>query len=385
MKIEMDDATRVWLILKIISNLTATKILTTIWNYLKKKPLGMQTLFDSTIIDSFRIISFNFITSSALYIKVQDKYSHEVTLALISLNRFVVLAWFFQAFFVMIIRYLSIFHQGFLNRFEDRKIIYAIRSLVAILSTLAVLDDITMEGTEYSYLVGKEMDPEKIPKVRLFKTILVLELLLVIFVQVKIKLLDRRINSNLPDHVLEMMKQKVAKRSRTSKVQFILLVTFIFILVSIEYLVSMKSIAKTLRTRVIVQTLVTIVIPVIWMKNNKRFFDYLSKSILDVPVLPPHELLWYDLKSIFNINKVSPIEKGVFSIIGLPIIQSQPQFVVMNMSQHSPEPVLPIEQDSNSVLPTAQGPSHLELEDIQTLPNNIQTFLEDQTFPEVEC
>ena len=381
----MDDGTRVWLILKIISNLTATKIINTIWNYLKKKPLGMQTLFDSTIIDSFRIISFNFITSSTLYIKVQDNYSHEVSMTLINLNRFVVLAWFFQAFFVMIIRYLSIFHQGFLNRFEDHKVIFAIRSLVTILSALAVLDDFNMEGPEYSYLVGKEMDPEKIPKFRLFKAILILELLLVIFVQVKIKLLDGRINSNIPGHVLEMMKQRVAKRSRRTKVQFILLVTFIFILVSIEYLVSMRSITKTLRTRVIVQTLVTIVIPVIWMKNNKRFFDYLSKCILDVPVLPPHELLWHDLKSIFNINKVSPIEKGVFRIIGLPIIQSQAQFLVMNMSQHEPEPVLPIEQNPSSMLPTAQGSSNLEAEEIQTLPNSFQDSSGYQIFPEVEC
>ena len=212
---------------------------------------------------------------------------------------------------------------------------------------------------------------------------------MVIFVQVKIKLFSNSIgfNSNLLSRhgVLQMMKQKVAFKSKT-KMQFILLVTCIFILVSIEYLVSMKSISKTLRTRVIVQVLVSIVIPIIWMKNNKRFFEYLSKSILDVPVLPPHQMMWYDLKSIVNTNKVSPIDRGLFGTIGLPIVQIQPQFVVMNISQDLAMPVLPTEQDQDSVLPTSQqSSSHSGAGCIQTLPKNILNSSEDQTFPEVEC
>ena len=114
---------KLWLDMKVLSNLIAAGILVLIWKYLKNKPLGMQTLLDSMIRDCILIVAPNLITSNLVFIKFQEEYSHETAIILIKTNQFVMMAWFLQVFATVTIRYLSIFHQEILNEIKDSTIV----------------------------------------------------------------------------------------------------------------------------------------------------------------------------------------------------------------------------------------------------------------------
>ena len=147
----MEIIVQFWLDMKVLYNLIASAILVLIWKYLKNKPLEMQTLFDSMIKDYILIVFANFISSNLIFIKFKDEYSHEIAMTLIKIQTCVAVAMFLQIFIALIIRYMSIFHQGYLNDFKDSVIVFISRIFVGISAVvISILEDSGEGGAQYS-------------------------------------------------------------------------------------------------------------------------------------------------------------------------------------------------------------------------------------------
>ena len=289
---------QVWLDMKVLFNLIATGILVLIWKYLKNKPLGMQTLLDSMIRDCILIVAPNLITSNLMFIKFKEEYSHETAMILIKTNQLAMMAWFLQVFVTVTIRYLSIFHQGILNEIKGSIIVVLSRIIVGT-SALGL----TLGGPQYVFLTGKSYESEKAPKARIFAALLLANLILALFVQIRIELLNRKLKAQLP---YINPSQARSKNTLKNKFRYSAVVGIIFLLISLDYVFSLDSVddgtLRTLRIRVIGQTLVTIVIPVIWLRKSKRFFDFFTTLVLsyncDLPIDPPMEVFRKKLKKL---------------------------------------------------------------------------------------
>ena len=295
---------KLWLDMKVLSNLIAAGILVLIWKYLKNKPLGMQTLLDSMIRDCILIVAPNLITSNLVFIKFQEEYSHETAIILIKTNQFVMMAWFLQVFATVTIRYLSIFHQGILNEIKDSTIVAISRIIVGASALgLTLLDDTGIGGPQYVFMTGKTYDSDKAPKHKLFAALLLADLILVLFVQIRIELLNRKLKVQLP-YIIP--NQARSRNNLKNKFRYSAVVGIIFLLISLDYIFSLDSVndgtLRTLRIRVIGQTLVTIVIPVIWLMKSKKFFNFFVTLVLsyncDLPIDPPMEVFRKKLKKL---------------------------------------------------------------------------------------
>ena len=76
-----------------------------IWNYLSKKPLGMQTIFDQMIKDLIRLLGIAFITQISSTLKATDKpYNHYIALAIGISRYFTALSVLWQIFVTVVIR-----------------------------------------------------------------------------------------------------------------------------------------------------------------------------------------------------------------------------------------------------------------------------------------
>ena len=337
---------QLWLEMKVISNVIAAGFLVLIWKYLKNKPLGMQTLLDSMIRDCILIVAPNLITSNLMFIKFKEEYSHETAMILIKTNQFAMMAWFLQVFVTVTIRYLSIFHQGILNEIKDSTIVVISRIIVGTSALgLTLLDDFGIGGPQYVFLTGKSYESEKAPKARIFAALLLANLVLALFVQIRIELLNRKLKAQLP---YINPNQARAKNTLKNKFRYSAVVGIIFLLISLDYVFSLDSVndgtLRTLRIRVIGQTLVTIVIPVIWLRKSKRFFDFFATLVLsyncDLPIDPPMEVFRKKLKKLIpepNIPSICDqlVQQGVLAgSISLPVnFDKKSQTVVIQISQ----------------------------------------------------
>ena len=368
----MEAIVQFWLDMKVLFNLIASAILILIWKYLRNKPLGMQTLFDSMIKDYILIVFANFISSNLIFIKFKDEYSHEIAMTLIKIQTCVAVAMFLQIFIALIIRYMSIFHQGYLNDFKDSVIVFISRIFVGISAVvISILEDSGEGGAQYVFLTGKAFDPVKAPKLVIFKAILLANFVLVIFVQVRIELLNRRLNSQLP---YLSSSQKKSRKFLKNKFRYSAIVGGIFLLICLDYVISLGSgiddSLKTLRIRVISGVLQNIVLPTIWIRKSKRFFNFFANYVLsfncDLPIDPPTEVIGNFLrnssKKFLNIvpkQNIPPIDndlvqQGVqLASISVPVVhfQSESQNIVVikfasedevappdSQTQFSPEP-----------------------------------------------
>ena len=158
----------------------------------------------------------------------------------------------------------------------------------------------------------------------------------------------------------------------------------IFLLISLDYVFSLDSVddgtLRTLRIRVIGQTLVTIVIPVIWLRKSKRFFDFFTTLVLsyncDLPIDPPMEVFRKKLKKLIpepSIPSISDqlVQHGVQAAsISIPVsFDRKSQTVMIKISQ---------EELSNPE-------SHFSLEPGPSTNTAFQLSQSRNCLPSVEC
>ena len=125
-----------------------------LWKYLASKPLGQQTVLDKMIQDHIVTSIVNNFTSGLIYMKFSDKYSHDIAMSLLAANQAALMVYLLQIMMIIIIRYLYIFHPGFMNETSDNVVILVTRSFLGLGALASVLlNDYGGEGgLEYNYI-----------------------------------------------------------------------------------------------------------------------------------------------------------------------------------------------------------------------------------------
>ena len=186
-----------WFFVKLSANIVACLIFYAIWNYLKRKPLGMPTVLDLMIFDYITLNVFGFLTSYIVYIKFADNWSHESTMAVMHLTHFAVIAIIKQIMAFVGIRYIYVFHPGLAHETSDRKIMVISRCFVGIGALISeFVDDFGRGGPDYTYFRGtsnKDSNNTKVPTFPVIKVAVVLTVLLLIFVQARIELFKKKL------------------------------------------------------------------------------------------------------------------------------------------------------------------------------------------------
>ena len=282
----MDNILKLWFIAKVIVNFIAIFMFYLYWKYLENKPLGMQTVLDLMVKDFMCLNTIAFFTSSLVYIKFQDNYSHEVALTIICVNYATGgIAILLLLMATIVIRYLCIFHPGFMYETNDQTIMLATRSFVGIGSIVGVfMENFTKEGPEYQYLTGRSDDEDDdFNKFWILQGTLLIDFILLSLLQAKIEIyeeIDRGPNN--------CTKNSVFANSTLAITLVLLMVIIIMVLewTFFPHAIGSNLAAKALRTRVISNTILTVILPILWIRKVKNFSMFVYVYFYDFEPIP---------------------------------------------------------------------------------------------------
>ena len=150
----MEDHLAYWFTFKLIIQIIVCVVAYVLWKYLLNKPLGQQTVLDKMIQDHIITSIVNNFTSGLIYLKFREQYSHDMAMALLAANQAALMIYLLQIMMIIIIRYLYIFHPGFMNETSDNVVILVTRSFLGLGALASVLlNDYRGEGgLEYNYI-----------------------------------------------------------------------------------------------------------------------------------------------------------------------------------------------------------------------------------------
>ena len=297
----MVAAVTIWLGAKVILGIVAAVLFVLIWKYLNKKSLGMQTLLDLVIKDHIRLLSMTIVVSTIPYIQVKDLHqkvgassSHYLAMGALYAYQITIMALFVEMFVSNIIRYLAVFHQGFLNDIDDENIIRGTRIAIAMTSLTTVpLTDVGYKSVLYSHFSGIQSERITVPNSYPIKMMVALNLVSIVYTQLKIEYYKKKVDMLQPllqrsqDDEEDIEIEEEPRWSLSTKRNIALCVLSV-ILVFIYTIYSHSNpedhptiegtIIKGLRAITIIQVVLTIIIPLIYIKNTKKLCLYFKQS-----------------------------------------------------------------------------------------------------------
>ena len=119
----------IWLIINAISQIISFGFLRFMWNYLDSKPLGMQTIFDSTLKMLIQGFIMEMISTWFVFVRFSESYNHIVAIAFLQVWYFSILWSYFWGMVILFTRYVIVFHNHLVERIDDRKYILVILCL----------------------------------------------------------------------------------------------------------------------------------------------------------------------------------------------------------------------------------------------------------------
>ena len=285
------------LCLKIFFTVVATIIFYLVWKYINQKALGMQTLLDLMVKDYIRLLTITPLINFLALIKIDEIFSqldnnfkHYWSLGIFFINLVAFMSNMFQICASMIIRYLTIFHQSKLNETEDMTILNRTRLSVGILSfATAIVNGFNPKRPPpiYSYLMGNYSEDLLIDKFYVPKTMMVLAFLVMIFVQIKIERYDKKLTSNLVKEDNDQRSEEISTfnfniRTIRNVTFCCCLILFLYFLLHLNLKskpISKPAIIKLAITNLVMQIILTIVIPLFLIYRTQNLFIYIVNSI----------------------------------------------------------------------------------------------------------
>ena len=163
--------------------------------YFNQKALGMQTILDQMIKDRIYLVMSIWATNIIIIISIEfmTPLNPYIALTISSLNRVCALAGIWQFSAILVIRYLSVFHQNLMNSVDESLVKRVARSCVAFISIISVLIS-DMESTEIYQLmtmIGK-IPERKVSKLFIIAAIICLIILIV--TQYKIEMFRKSVD-----------------------------------------------------------------------------------------------------------------------------------------------------------------------------------------------
>ena len=195
------------------------------------------------------------------------------------------------------IRYLYIFHPGFMAETKDQKIILATRCFVGLGALTSVfLNDYGEGGPDYMYLTNTDFKtPNRSPTYGLTKGVLTINILFLIFTQIRIEIFKRHTNPNEMTNNLNGRRFKSRSKNsvfgnKTVAFTLVLLLAFLLLYLDWAYFpTNIKNNGKTLRTRAIGSLIMQILFPLLWIRKNKKIRGFFfrmcySEEMFNLPM-----------------------------------------------------------------------------------------------------
>ena len=170
------------------------------------------------------------------------------------------MVYLLQIMILIIIRYLYIFHPGFMNETSDNVVILVTRSFLGLGALASVfLNDYGGEGgLEYNHLINSDFKKlQRSPTLWLTKGVVISNILLLIYTQARIELFKIQTHPSESIHNLNKRKRKFRNKHSlfgNKPVAITLVLVLVFFLLLLDIFIfpgSTNNVAKVLRTRVI--------------------------------------------------------------------------------------------------------------------------------------
>ena len=268
--------------------------------YLKKKPLGMQTVLDKLAKDTIMFVLLHQVLRvfvSHLICQFARQLGDEEALIVSKLVFFFTAMRLWQFFSVIIVRYMLVFYHTYLNMFDEKVIRRIIRSFVCISSaTIALLVE-TKETIVYHMLPGGSLDLDILTWIltrkKFIPVIFIITLISLIVTQYQIEKFKRIVDGQSFDNLEFIQENRRDDRCRNQmnfNVYRIELITAAFtflakglFLLSLLFLPSddyfyVKMLGETLLDQVL-----TLVFSLMFIFKNKKicgFFQHRSLNLL---------------------------------------------------------------------------------------------------------
>ena len=134
--------------------------------------------------------------------------------------------------------------------------------------------------------------PQKSPTYWLTKVVLTLNVLLLIFTQVKIEMFKKQTNPNGPTNNLNRRRNKYRSKNsifgnKAVAITLVLLLAFLILYLDWAYFpTNIKNGGKTLRTRAIGSIIMQILFPLLWIRKNKNIQDFFFRMWFSKVMFP---------------------------------------------------------------------------------------------------
>ena len=170
-----------------------------------------------------------------------------------------------------------IFHQTIFHNVGEKNIISKTRTFVLLISLMSNIFDSYGEGGHvYNYLTDSTV-PKEDPgyDFRIVKLIIVIDLILLIFVQVKIELFKRAVDQQIV--AIELQAEENVSSNMTT-FRIVGAIGFVFMLISLTFIANI-SIINEFIYRISVQVVITIFLPSFVFYKNQNFHEFCIKTL----------------------------------------------------------------------------------------------------------
>ena len=269
--------------------------------YLKKKPLGMQTILDEVVKDTIMCVLLNQVLRvfvPHLIIEFARQLEDVVALIATKLMIFFIAMRLWQFFSVIIVRYMLVFYHTYLNMFDEKVTRRIIRSFVCISSaTIALLVE-TKDDILYQILPGGSLDLDILTWILTNTTVIIpvifiITLISLIITQYQIEKFKRIVDGQSFDNLEFIQENRRDDRCRnqmnfnvyrieliTAAFTFFAKVLFILLLWSLppDNYLYLKILGESLLDQVL-----TLVFSLMFIFKNKKvctFFKHRSLNLL---------------------------------------------------------------------------------------------------------
>ena len=203
----------VYYILQILLLLLETYIAYLLLKYLRRKPMGMQTILDKVVKDTILFLLFDQILRvfiMALIVEFARPLSDDILFIITTLLRFFSGLRFLNTFTIIMVRYILVFYHTYLNIFDEKVTRRIIRCLVCILSAMiAAGDSGNNHMLMYYFLKGEEtLLTKKSPKFMIMSISIIV--IVLIITQYQIEKFKKSVDSQSFDNLEAIQDNQVA-------------------------------------------------------------------------------------------------------------------------------------------------------------------------------
>ena len=263
-----------------------------IFKYLNKKALGMQTLLDEMVKDSiYLMVLMETISMIAIVSKLILGFtSHFLAILLTLLIQLSISLTTWQCNMIFWIRYLIVFHQAFLNNYDESLIKRTTRCTVGLVSIISVLMAMRSIENTMVYIIMTDGDqiPVAYPITNPIVISMIICLITIIGIQFKIEVYKMVVDAKVLRRVNRYSRKIVPMGSETAKdishskmyrIEFLMLSFGILITLFLWFMIPGDDMYEKQLRAIVMRQFIQLAIFLICIKRNGNIFLFCKSQL----------------------------------------------------------------------------------------------------------